>query len=98
MQAGRLWPVAGFLFLFLLNLGIEADVDTAVHAHRRRTLLHVGVERSLRAVTRPGGDLQVVPHANAHNADDAIDVLDVTLDFTPDLVRVIRNLTCCQGP
>lgn len=84
--------------LLFLNLSVEADVDTTVHAHRRRTLLHVCIERPLSAVPSAGGDLQVVLHANAHDADDAINVLDVAFNLAPDFVRVVRNLSCCQRP
>ncbi len=56
------------------------------------------VQRSLGAVARAGGDLQAVVHADARDADNAADILDVAFDVARDAVGVIRDLANCQGP
>ncbi len=37
-------------------------------------------------------------HADPGDPNDAVNVLDVTLDITGDAIRVIGNLANCQGP
>ncbi len=56
------------------------------------------IERPLRAVSRAGWDLQSVMHADARDADHAVDVLDITFYVTFDAIGVIGDLTNCQGP
>ena len=58
----------------------------------------MGVQSALGAVSHAGGNAQPVVHADARDADDAVNVLDVSLDVAGDTVGVIRDLANCQGP
>ena len=89
--------MTGSVLLFL-DIGRDRNVNRAAHAHRRRTLQHVGVECPLGSFPSSLGNRQVVFDADAGNSDDAVYVLDVAFDFAPDLVRMIRDLANCQGP
>ena len=84
--------------LFFLDVGGDRDVDRVAHAHRRRTFQHVCVECPLGSVPSSLRNSQVVLDADASDSDDAVDVLDIAFDFTPDLVRMIGDLANCQGP
>ena len=82
----------------LLNVGADPDGDRALHADRSRALGLVSGQRTLRPVPGALWDLEVIVDADAGDADDAVDVLDVAFDIAGDPVRMIRDFSSCQRP
>ncbi len=58
----------------------------------------MGVEGALRTIAGTGGDLEVIVDADSSDTNHAIDVLDVTFNFAPNLIRMAWDFTNCQGP
>lgn len=82
----------------LLDVGADFDGDRALHADRGGALGRVSVHRPLRPIPRALRNLEVIVDADAGDADDAVNVLDVAFDIAENTVGVIRDLTSCQGP
>ena len=80
------------------DIGGDRDIDRVAHTHRRRTFQHVCVECPLGSVSSSLRNSQMVFDADAGDSDDAVHVLDIAFDFTPDLVRMTGDLANCQGP
>ena len=56
------------------------------------------VDCALRSIARTGWDFEVIVDADSGDANNAVDVFDVTFHLAPNLIRMARDFTNCQGP
>jgi hypothetical protein len=90
---GHRWSTGDRL---LGDLARDCDRDAATDAGRRRALLFVRRDRTLRRLARAGWNRERVVHPDTCNAKHAVRCTDIAFDTCRELVGSRRNLTRLQ--